>query len=95
MRVIGLPATIEPLLQKYLNVKANSHRRFLRTELVERGCMPEAIDACMGHWIAGEEPHGVFSSFHFGDYVEHLKTHLQQLHQNIGLQTVIHSPLVQ
>ena len=95
MAIEARPATIEPLLQKYLNVKANSHRRFLRTELVERGCMPEAIDACMGHWIAGEEPHGVFSSFHFGDYVEHLKTHLQQLHQNIGLQTVIHSPLVQ
>jgi len=66
----------------------------LRTELIERGCLPEVVDACMGHWIIGEAPHGQFSSFDFGRYIEILKVALQKLHADIGLQTVIHSPLV-
>jgi len=88
------PLTIEPLLEKYIKIRANTHRRFLRTELLERGCMPEAIDACMGHWIVGEEPHGIYSSFNFGDYVEHLKPYITKIHEDIGLNTIIHSPLV-
>lgn len=32
------PKTLEPLLRRYLDVRANTHRRFLRTELIERGC---------------------------------------------------------
>jgi len=88
------PKEIEKLLKSYLNVKANTHRRFLRTELIERGCLPEVVDACMGHWIIGEAPHGQFSSFDFGRYIEILKVALQKLHADIGLQTVIHSPLV-
>lgn len=88
------PKEIERLLKSYLNVKANTHRRFLRTELIERGCLPEVIDACMGHWIIGEAPHGQYSSFNFGQYIQILKEAMQKLHADIGLQAVIQSPLV-
>jgi hypothetical protein len=50
------PVVIETWLKDFLPVKANTHRRFLRTELLERGCPPEVIDAFMGHWQQGEEP---------------------------------------
>lgn len=87
------PKVIEGYLQGYLNVKANTHRRFLRTELIERGCLPEVVDACMGHWIIGEAPHGQYSSFNFGQYIDILKEAMQKLHDEIGLGAVIQSPL--
>jgi hypothetical protein len=86
------PKVIEQYLKNYLDVKANSHRRFIRTELLEGGCPIEVIDACMGHWNMGEEPHGTFSSFNFGDFVPVLKEHLEELHSKIGLDKVIQSP---
>ena len=65
----------------------------MRTELIERGCLPEAVDACMGHWIIGEAPHGQYSSFNFGQYIHILKEAMQKLHAHIGLSAVIQSPL--
>jgi hypothetical protein len=79
------PKTLEPLLNRYLNIRANTHRRFLRTELVERGCTPEVVDAFMGHWYLGEEPFGAFSSFNFEEYVAQLQRYLDPLLRDIGL----------
>ncbi len=79
------PKTLEPLLANYLNVRANTHRRFLRTELLERGCSPEIIDAFLGHWQDGEEPFGTFSSFSFDAYVAELHCYLEPLLSDIGL----------
>ncbi len=87
------PKSIEPLLMGYLNVRANTHRRFLRTELIERGCTAEVVDSLMGHWYQGEEPHGCFSSFNFGSYLVELKKYLPALHRQIGLNRVIRSKL--
>jgi hypothetical protein len=86
------PKVIEKYLKNYLDVKANSHRRFIRTELIEMGCPIEVVDALMGHWSMGEEPHGMFSSFNFGQFVPTLKEHLGRLHTQIGLGKVIKSP---
>jgi len=79
------PKTIEARLGDYLNVRANTHRRFLRTELIERGCPPEVLDALMGHWQQGEEPFGFYSSFSFARYVEQLRTYLNPLLAELGL----------
>ncbi len=79
------PKLIEPLLKRYLDVKVNTHRRFLRTELIERDCPPEIVDAFMGHWYAGEEPFGVFSSFNFDQYARVLCHYLIPLLEEIGL----------
>lgn len=88
------PKTIEPLLNNYLNVRANTHRRFLRTELLERGAPPEMIDALMGHWQNGQEPFGVFSSFSFKDYVDQLREYLAPLLEEIGLTQACRGSLV-
>lgn len=83
------PKTIEALLREFLDVRPNTHRRFLRTELIERGCSPEIVDAFMGHWHAGEEPFGTYSSISFEDYVTELRGFLDTLLEEIGLQKVI------
>lgn len=87
------PKNIEPRLERYIKVKANTHRRFLRTELLERQCPPEVIDAFLGHWQQGEEPFGKFSSFSINDYVKTLETHLVPLLKDIGLDRPIQSRL--
>ena len=79
------PKTLEPLLKPYLDVRANTHRRFLRTELLERGCNPEVVDAFMGHWHTGEEPFSPYSTFSFSAYVAELSTYLGPLLAEIGL----------
>jgi len=88
------PKLIEPLLKRYLNVEVNTHRRFLRTKLIERSCPPEIVDAFLGHWNAGEEPFGVFSSFSFDQYVSTLRVYLDPLLEEIGLTRPIVSRLV-
>lgn len=88
------PKLLEPLLKRYLDVEVNTHRRFLRTQLIERGCPPEIVDAFMGHWNCGEEPFGKYSSFSFHVYVVTLRAYLDPLLDEIGLSQPIVSRLV-
>lgn len=86
------PKTLTPGLNSYIQgVAANTHRRFLRTELLERGCPPEVVDAFMGHWQCGEEPFGTYSSFNFGDYINALRSYLEPLLKDIGITQAIQS----
>jgi hypothetical protein len=92
--VMARPKIIGEHLSPYLNVRPNTHRRFLRTELIERGCTPEVADAFMGHWYEGEEPFGKYSSFSFLDYLKELQHYLLPLLQAIGPFPVLRSRLV-
>lgn len=62
----------------------NGFRKFVRTELAERGCPPETIAAYMGHWLQGEEPQDVFSSFCPRMYVQNLHAYLLPLMRGLG-----------
>jgi len=70
------PKNIRPLLTNIFPMPLNVNRRFLRTEMKERGCPIEIINCFMGHWSLGEEPWGKFSSLSFHDYVQTLKQHI-------------------
>ncbi|MDX8396104.1 MAG: hypothetical protein R8K22_06795 [Mariprofundaceae bacterium] len=70
------PKNIKPLLEDIFPMPLNVNRRFLRTEMKERGCPIEIINCFMGHWSLGEEPWGKFSSLSFHDYVKTLKQHI-------------------
>ena len=85
------PKVIERHLKPYLQVKPNTHRRFLRTELIERGCSPEVVDAFMGHWQTGEEPFGKYSSFSYEAYVVELKRFLLPLLDELGFLHLVSS----
>jgi hypothetical protein len=82
--MLARPKIIETFLQRYLPVRANTHRRFLRTELLERGCPAEVVDAFLGHWQQGEEPYGPYSSFAVSRFVDVLMRHLEPLLEEIG-----------
>jgi len=71
----------------------NGFRKFLRTELAERGCPPETLSALMGHWLSGEEPQDIYSSFCPRTYVQGLHTFLLSLMRELGW-TVRNSHLV-
>lgn len=63
----------------------NFHRAFLRTELLQTGCSPQAIDAFMGHTSQGESPFDAFSTFDYAEYREMLVFHLEQILKQLGL----------
>lgn len=93
--VAARPKEIEKHLQEFIRIRANSHRRFLRTELIERRCPPEVVDAFLGHWQQGEEPYGLFSSFSAKRYVETLRVFLDPLLNEIGMNHAIASKIAQ
>ncbi|MDE2623254.1 MAG: site-specific integrase [Betaproteobacteria bacterium] len=86
------PKSMAPIMEKYLKYPANFHRRFMRTELLSRGCPMEVVDAWMGHWHFGEEPWGRYSSFSFQEYKETLETFLTPLLNDLGLDGTILTP---
>jgi len=73
------PKNIKPYLMDIFPMPLNVNRRFLRTELKERGCPVEVINCFMGHWSRGEEPWGKYSSLSFGAYVSTLKEHISPI----------------
>lgn len=86
------PKTLVGLMIKYLNYPANFHRRFMRTELLARGCPMEVVDAWMGHWYMGEEPWGPYSSFSFRSYRDMLEIHIKPLLDELGLDGLTPAP---
>lgn len=79
------PTTLQPVMNRFLPYPVNFHRRFMRTELLTRGCPSEVVDAWMGHWNFGEEPWGPYSSFSFLEYRATLEKYLVPLMQDLGL----------
>ncbi len=73
------PKVAMPYLQEVFPMPLNVNRRFLRTELKERGCPVEIINCFMGHWSRGEEPWGKYSSLSFDDYVSTLKEYIPDI----------------
>jgi len=79
------PKSMEAMMQPFIPYPSNFHRRFMRSELLSRGCPAEVVDAYMGHWSFGEEPWSQFSSFSFEQYRAEMKKHLIPLMNDIGL----------
>jgi integrase len=73
------PQTLTPIMHEFLPFPVNIHRRFVSSELLDRGCPHEVVSAWMGHWHRGEEPWHAFSSFSFVEYRDLLKKYLGQL----------------
>lgn len=73
------PRTALPLLQRFLPFPINIHRRFISSELLDRGCPPEVVDAWAGHWFRGEEPWSRFSAYSFKEHKRALEKYLVPL----------------
>jgi hypothetical protein len=81
------PQTICAVMREvegYTPHPVNGFRKVVRTELGERGCSPETLAAYMGHWLSGEEPQDVYSTFCPRTYVKSLHTYLLPLMGELG-----------
>lgn len=81
------PDTIDQQMEQmagYTRHRVNGYRKFIRTELTERGCPPEALAAFMGHWLRGEEPQDTYSSFCPAVYANVLDEWLTPLLREFG-----------
>lgn len=91
MKVVTVrPKTLLQVMDQFLPYPPNFHRRFISSELLERGCAIEVVDAWMGHWHAGEEPWSMHSSFNFLSYREALHTYLVPILRELGLLNHLH-----
>ena len=80
------PGWIEEVLKNNYNydMPARSHRHYIRSNLLERKCPVETIDAFMGHAKLGQEPWTQYSAFYQADLVDSLKKHLMPQLQEDG-----------
>jgi hypothetical protein len=69
-------------------IPANFHRAYLRTELLDRGCPAEIIDAYLGHFNQGESPFSTYSTFDFQHYCARIQHFLKDIHEDLGLTPV-------
>ncbi|MBE7564001.1 hypothetical protein H7F10_13910 [Acidithiobacillus sp. HP-6] len=70
-----------------VDMPVNSHRRFCRSYLLERGCPAEVVDAFMGHWYTGESPWSRYSSQSALAYVNLLKPYLESMLNSLGFRS--------
>jgi hypothetical protein len=64
---------------------ANFQRGFLRSELLQRDCPPEVIDAFLGHANQGEVPFSGLSTFDYHQYINTINHYLIEIHDDLGL----------
>jgi integrase len=89
MRPVAIsPTELKPRVEALLRFPANTQRLFLRSELLERGCSVEVVDAFMGHWCFGEEPFSPFSTFNYAVYFASLERYVAPLLKEIGFDVV-------
>lgn len=83
------PAWLEDQLhRRFAPLPANFHRAFLRTELLERDCSPEAVDAFMGHANLGESPYARHTTFDYRLFWSCIENALLSLHHELGLEPI-------
>jgi hypothetical protein len=83
------PAWIEAqLCSRFSPLPANFHRAFLRTELIERGCNPKAVDAFMGHANVGEIPYTHYSTFDYRKFWDGIERALKDIPDELGLEAI-------
>ncbi len=78
----------EQLRRRFAPLPANFHRAFLRTELLERGCSPEAVDAFMGHANLGEAPFSRYATFDYRIFWPGIESALCSIHEELGLEPI-------
>lgn len=78
------PDQIDENLSSFSSLPLNVGRHLLRSELLHRRVPPALIDALMGHWVAGREPMGRYSTLSPVEYKEFLVPVLEQIQVELG-----------
>lgn len=83
MPIIVMPTEIKAQLSPFLRFPLNIGRHFLRSELLYRRVPASLVDAFMGHWVAGREPMGRFSTLSPIEYREILLPVLEEIQMEL------------
>ena len=80
------PALIGQVLKDLHNydLPVNSHRHYLKSELLKSGCPLEVIEAQLGHWEQGQEPWNRFSNLRPMEFCQQLDLHLTSILRRDG-----------
>lgn len=78
----------EALATRGYHIPVNFHRAYLRSELIERRCPGEIIDAFMGHANRGELPFLRYSTFDYEQYRQQILDYLESLLASLGFKVV-------
>lgn len=81
------PTAFEKAMKDHraVDIPANFHRAFLRSQLLDRGCPAEVVDAHLGHANFGESPFSRLSTFDYRLHLDQISKTLQEIHDDIGL----------
>ncbi len=82
------PTRLENHLQWPQSPPLNINRHYLHTQLKERGCSAELVDACMGHWDMGQEPWAKHSTFCPRQYRQHITSRVEDMMQEQGWKVI-------
>jgi len=82
--IIVTPDEIKGRLSQISRLPLNVGRHLLRSELLHRRVPASLVDAFMGHWVAGREPMGRFSTLSPVKYREILVPVLEEIQTRIG-----------
>lgn len=86
------PRETERLVNQWYSLKLNSNRRYLRTELIERGVRPEYVDAFLSHWRHAQAFWEPLSSLSPIKMIAALRDALNELAKESGMRT-LQSPI--
>jgi len=78
------PNRIEDHLSPFSRLPLNVGRHLLRSELIHRKVPVALVDALMGHWVAGREPMGRFSTLSPIEYKKILVPVLEEIQTELG-----------
>ena len=78
------PDGIEDHLSPFSRLPLNVARHLLRSELIHRKVPVALVDALMGHWVAGREPMGRFSTLSPIEYKKILLPVLAEIQTELG-----------
>ncbi|KEF30166.1 hypothetical protein D777_03342 [Marinobacter nitratireducens] len=78
------PDQIDEHLSSFSSLPLNVGRHLLRSELLHRRVPALLVDTLMGHWVAGREPMGRFSTLSPVEYKEILVPVLEEIQVELG-----------
>ncbi len=82
------PGRLAPLLSQHTDLPLNSNRKFIRSQLLEKGISAHAIDTLLGHASRGEPFWGACSTRSFREIADEVLNGLDSLAEQIDLQVV-------
>lgn len=74
--------------EQHIELPANGGRHLLRTEAIEAGIPVDLLDAFLGHFIYGKEPHSSYSALTISEIENHMEPFLQEHLTSLGFKNV-------